>query len=263
MRFRPCIDIHNGKVKQIVGGSLIEAPEGSRAEENFVADQDGAYFGELYRSLGLSGGHIILLNKAGTEEYEADLAQARLALTAFPGGMQIGGGVSAENAGRLLAAGASHVIVTSWLFPEGKLSRERLARLRESVGREHLVIDVSCRRRDGAFYVVTDRWQTFTDAQVTPELLAELGESCDEFLVHGVDREGLGAGMEEDLVRLLAAYVKGGGRGVTYAGGIGSLADLKHFREVSEGLLDVTIGSALEIFGGTIPLDAVLKVTAE
>ncbi|MBR0152158.1 MAG: phosphoribosylformimino-5-aminoimidazole carboxamide ribotide isomerase [Lachnospiraceae bacterium] len=259
MRFRPCIDIHNGKVKQIVGGSLREDASGSEARENYVSGQDGAFYGEMYRRLGLAGGHIILLNAYASPEYVEDLQQARGALRAYPGGLMIGGGVTEGSAMHLLTMGASHVIVTSWLFPEGRFSRDRLERLAERVGREHLVIDLSCRRRDGSFYVVTDRWQTFTDAEVTPELLRELEGFCDEFLVHGVDREGLGAGMDEELVRLLAEYAADGGRPVTYAGGIGSLEDLLRFREISGGVLDVTVGSALEMFGGKLRLEDVLE----
>ena len=263
MRFRPCIDIHNGKVKQIVGGSLKDAGGESLARENFVSSRDGAYFGGLYRDLGLEGGHIILLNRAGTPEYEADLAQAKLALAAFPGGMQIGGGVNLENAAQMLAAGASHVIVTSWLFEGKRLSRERLAKLSETVGKERLVIDVSCRRQGEDYTVVTDRWQTFTEEKVTEELLYELGGFCDEFLVHGVDREGTGSGMEEDLVRLLAGYAKKTGKSITYAGGIGRLADLETFAKVSEEALDLTIGSALDLFGGHIAFEDVLAMCGQ
>ena len=260
MRFRPCIDIHNGKVKQIVGGSLAESAGESVASENYVSAQDAAWFAALYKEKGLAGGHIILLNKAGTPEYEADLLQAESALAAWPGGLMIGGGVTADNASEFLALGASHVIVTSYLFEKGVFVIDRLRELAGKTGPGHLVIDLSCRKRDGTYYVVTDRWQTFTELAVTEELLQELSCYCDEFLVHGVDQEGLGQGMEEELVKILARYVRGGGRKVTYAGGIGSLADLAAFKEMSDGLLDVTIGSALKIFGGEITLEEIAEM---
>ena len=262
MRFRPCIDIHNGKVKQIVGGGLAEQAGVSVAKENFVSEQDGGFFGALYREKGLAGGHIILLNPAGTEAYTADLAQAKLALKAFPGGFQIGGGVNGENAASLLALGATHVIVTSWLFDGGKLSQKRLEALVSAIGREHLVLDFSCRRKGEAFYVVTDRWQTYTDLTVTPELLLAFEDACDEYLIHGVDREGTGAGMDEELLEVLREYRSRGGRNpVTYAGGIGSIEDLRRFRRLTEGMVDVTIGSALDLFGGEVALEDVMRET--
>ena len=135
MEFRPCIDIHNGQVKQIVGSSLKDV--GSFAKENFVAEQDAAYFARLYKNLGIKGGHIILLNKEGTEYYEATKAQALSALAAYPGGLQVGGGITAENAGEYLEAGARQVVVTSYVFSDGKVDYERLDRLREAVGKEH------------------------------------------------------------------------------------------------------------------------------
>ena len=166
MKFRPCIDIHNGKVKQIVGGSLRDS--GDQAAENFVSGQDAAFYARLYQQYGLSGGHVILLNPASSEYYGATRAQALGALRAWPGHLQLGGGVTPENAGDFLDAGASHVIVTSYVFRDGRIRREHLERLVRAVGREHLVLDLSCRKKDGSYYIVTDRWQKFTEEKVTP-----------------------------------------------------------------------------------------------
>ena len=105
MEFRPCIDIHNGKVKQIVGGSLKDL--GDRAQENFVSEQDAAFYAKLYQKNSLKGGHIILLNASDSPYYEATKEQALSGLRVYPGGLQVGGGITAENAAEYLAAGAS------------------------------------------------------------------------------------------------------------------------------------------------------------
>lgn len=255
MRFRPCIDIHNGKVKQLVGGSLKD--ENNAAKENFVSGKSASFYAELYRRDGLKGGHIILLNPPGTEYYEADRAQAREALQAFPGGMQIGGGINAENAPLFLQEGASHVIVTSYVFRDGQIHWENLERLAASAGRERIVLDVSCRRREDGYYIVTDRWQKYTKVRLDEEVLRRLQEYCGEFLVHGVDVEGKAAGADEELVRILA---KADGVPITYAGGIGSLEELERFRQISGGRLDVTVGSALDLFGGKVPYEIVKNI---
>lgn len=254
MRFRPCIDIHNGKVKQIVGGSLKDT--GDQAEENFVSEQDAAFYAELYRRSGLRGGHVILLNARDSEYYEATRKQALSALAAFPRGLQVGGGISPDNAWEFLDAGASHVIVTSYVFRDGQLSWENLEKMEQAVGREHLVLDLSCRKKDNAYYIVTDRWQKFTDVPVTLELMQKLGGYCDEFLVHAVDVEGKARGIEKELAELLSGYEE---RPVTYAGGVGSMEDLEDLRKYGAGRLDVTIGSALDIFGGTIPFQSLIQ----
>ena len=248
MKFRPCIDIHNGAVKQIVGGSLKDA--GNAAVENYISRQDADYYATMYKKDGLTGGHIILLNPPASEYYDATKAQALKALHAYPGGMQIGGGITAENAAEYLEEGASHVIVTSYVFQNGQVRYDRLDRLRKAVGKEHLVLDLSCRRRENSYYIVTNRWQTFTELRLIPEVLEELSGWCDEFLVHGVDVEGKASGTEEDLVRMLAAW---DGLPITYAGGIGSMEDLREFARISGEKLDYTIGSALDLFGGKIP----------
>ena len=252
MRFRPCIDIHNGKVKQIVGSSLRD--EGSSATDNFASELGAEYYADLYRRDGLKGGHIILLNPPGSEYYESTRRQAFAALAAYPGGMQIGGGIRADNAEEYLDAGASHVIVTSYVFGDGRFHPDRLEKLVRETGKEHLVLDLSCRKKDGQYHVVTDRWQKFTELILTPEVLDDLSSLCDEFLIHGVDVEGKRSGMEEGLTVMLGQWAK---RPVTYAGGIASMEDLTRFERMTGGSVDFTIGSALDLFGGDIPYEKV------
>ena len=247
MEFRPCIDIHNGKVKQIVGGSLQDA--GDFVSENFISDKDSSYYASMFKEDGISGAHVIMLNGKDSEYFEATKKAALSALKAYPGGLQIGGGINSENASEYIAAGASHVIVTSYVFSGGKINFDNLKALRQAVGKEHIVLDLSARKKDGAYYVVTDRWQTFTEEKVTPLLIEELKEYCDEFLVHGVDVEGKKSGIDEEFVRLLSES----DAVITYAGGISSLADIDRICEYSNGKLNFTVGSALDIYGGNIP----------
>lgn len=254
MKFRPCIDIHNGKIKQIVGGSLLD--RGDCAEENFVSTHDGSFYGKLYRKHQLSGGHIIILNPKSSEYYEADVKEALSALHGFPGGLQVGGGITDENAAFFIEQGASQVIVTSFVFSDGAVRFDRLKKLAQAVGREHLVLDLSCRRKNGEYYIVTDRWQKFTDVVLTEERLKELEKYCTEFLIHGVDVEGKGQGIDEDLVRILGAY---SGNPVTYAGGIKDFDDLELIKREGKGKIDVTIGSALDLFGGPMEFERVLS----
>lgn len=254
MKFRPCIDIHNGKVKQIVGGSLRD--EGNQAVTNFISECGADFYAEKYKKDGLAGGHIILLNSKDSEYYEATKAQALLALETYPGGMQIGGGITAENAKEYIDVGASHVIVTSYVFKDGEVSWTNLEKLVHAIGKEHIVLDLSCRKKDGDYYIVTNRWQTFTNVKIGEEVLTQLSKYCDEFLVHGVDVEGRSSGVELELVKLLADW---NGIPITYAGGIGSMKDLEEFREACDGKLDFTIGSALDLFGGKIPYEAIKK----
>ena len=215
MQFRPCIDIHNGSVKQIVGSSLSD--EGNQATENFVAGQDAAFFAKLYRDKGISGGHVILLNKEGTPDFEKTRKQAVKALEAYPMGLQIGGGVNDENAKFYLEKGASHVIVTSFVFRDGCIHYENLERLVRTVGSSHIVLDLSCKKFDDGYYVMTDRWQKKTETKLTIQTMKELSAYCDEFLIHAVDVEGKAQGIEEELVQMLgrAETVP-----VTYAGGV-------------------------------------------
>jgi phosphoribosylformimino-5-aminoimidazole carboxamide ribotide isomerase len=235
--FRPCIDLHEGKVKQIVGGTLGEA--GLRT--NFVSEKSAAWFAELYRRDGLTGGHVIQLGP-GNE------SAARAALAAYPGGMHLGGGVNAQNARGWLDAGASHVIVTSWVFREGRVDWARLDELVKTIGKEKLVLDLSCRKRDGKYFVVTDRWQKFTELEVNAETLKKFSACCTEFLIHAVDVEGLCRGIDGDLVKKLGEWTP---IPMTYAGGANSLADLEEVTRLGGGKVNLTIGSALDIFGGS------------
>lgn len=252
MRFRPCIDIHNGSVKQIVGGSL--ADKNDFAVDNFVSEYDGAYYGNLYKSKGLKGGHIIILNPQSSEYYEKDVLQAYSALAAFEGGLQIGGGINADNAAGFLDRGASHVIVTSYVFRNGEVSFENLDRLVKAVGKSRLVLDLSCRKRDGEYYIVTDRWQKFTDIRLNARTLEMLGGYCDEFLIHAVDVEGKARGIEEKLASLMG---ESSPIPSTYAGGISSFDDLDRLKALGSGRIDFTVGSALDIFGGSMPFEKV------
>lgn len=255
MKFRPCIDIHNGKVKQIVGGSLTDLKD--QAEENFVSEQDAAFYAQLYRKEGLQGGHVILLNGKDSPHYETTRQQALQALQAYPKGLQIGGGVNPENAQEYLEAGASHVIVTSYVFKDGEISWEKLEKMEQAAGRKHLVLDLSCRKKEDKYFVVTDRWQKFTDVPVTLELMKKLGDYCDEFLVHAVDVEGKANGVETELAGLLSEYTD---HPVTYAGGVGSMKDIQDLRIYGKDQLDVTVGSALDLFGGSIPFSQLAKL---
>lgn len=257
MKFRPCIDIHDGKVKQIVGITLTdleERPGGPK--ENFVSTHDAAYYADMYRKDGLEGGHIIILNRAGTPEYDLSKKAAMEALAAFPGGMQIGGGVNADNAAEYIAAGASHVIVTSYVFRDGMVDYEALERISKAVGREHLVLDLSCKKVGNQFYIATDRWQHLTDERLNYDFMDEMAAYCDEFLVHGADVEGRRGGIDRDLVGLLARYKR---IPVTYAGGIRDFSDIQLISYLSEDNLDFTVGSALDIFGGQLPYKKILS----
>ncbi len=255
MQFRPCIDIHNGKVKQIVGSTLQD--EGNLAKENFVSEKGADYYAALYREYGLSGGHIILLNSRDSEYYEATKKEALKGLAAYPGGIQIGGGITDENAGFFLNNGASHVIVTSYLFENDSLSFARLRKLVEEAGREHIVIDLSCRRFEDGYHIMTNRWQTKTETVLDETLLNTLTDYCDEFLIHAVDVEGFGKGIESTLVESLRSY---GGRPITYAGGVHSYEDLVKLKTAGEGRIHVTVGSALDLFGGNLEFEKVVEL---
>ena len=257
MRFRPCIDIHNGKVKQIVGGSLRD--EGDQAKENFVSTQDAAFFAEMYQKDRISGGHVILLNAKDSPVYEKTEEQAMLARRTYPGGLQGGGGITDENAKDFLEAGASHVIITSFVFKNGVFYRENLEKLLRTVGKEHLVLDLSCRRKEDGYSIVTDRWQKFTDVKLSEKVLDELSGCCDEFLVHAVAAEGKAQGIARELADMLGRWQ---GIPVTYAGGVGSFADLQELKKLGRDHIDVTIGSALDLFGGSMPYREVLRVCA-
>ncbi len=234
--FRPCIDLHQGQVKQIVGGSLND--EG--ATTHFISPYNAAYYANLYAQHNLQGGHVIALG-AGNQQ------SAQQALAAWPNGMQYGGGVTLDNAVAYLDAGASHVIVTSWLFVEGQLSWQRLQQLKKTVGKERLVLDLSCRQQQSTWFIATHRWQTVTRTEVTADNLQKLADYCAEFLIHSADVEGLQQGIDKPLVQLLGEHSP---IPVTYAGGARHLEDLQLVEQLSQGRVDLTIGSALDIFGG-------------
>jgi phosphoribosylformimino-5-aminoimidazole carboxamide ribotide isomerase len=244
--FRPCIDLHEGKVKQIVGGSLGD----SGLRTNFVSDRSAAWYAELYQRAGLTGGHVVMLGPGNENE-------ACAAIAAYPGGLQIGGGINAQNARGWLDAGASHVIVTSWVFRDGHVDWNRLGELVKAVGKNRLVLDLSCRKRGGNYFVVTDRWQKFTEVTISPDTLQKLAGSCAEFLIHAVDKEGLRRGIDRELVKQLGQWTP---IPTTYAGGANSLADLEEVTRLGQGKIDLTIGSALDIFGGSgVKYDDVVK----
>ncbi|KAJ3491422.1 hypothetical protein NLI96_g708 [Meripilus lineatus] len=239
-RFRPCIDLHDGQVKQIVGGTLTETAE--TLKTNFVASHPPRYFAELYQERDLEGGHVIMLGK-GNED------AAREALAAWPRGLQVGGGINDKNCTEWLAAGASKVIVTSFLFPNGVFSLERLQAISKLTGKEGLVVDVSCRKVGDRWFVATDKWQRITETEVCKETLDLVSDYCSEFLIHAADVEGLCKGIDEELVEKLGSWVT---IPTTYAGGAKALEDLETVDRLSEGKVDLTYGSSLDIFGGTL-----------
>lgn len=247
MKFRPCIDLHGGKVKQIIGESLQD--DSSKVTENFVSDQDAAYYAKLFQEDGLTGGHVIMLGSGNEQE-------AVNALRAYPGGLQVGGGITAENAAYYLEQGATHVIVTSYIFKDGQLNQAHLDRIVSEVGKDRLVIDLSCKARDGKWAVVTNQWRVFSDFILTPENIASLENYCDEFLIHAVDVEGKQSGIQQELVSQLAKWVN---IPTTYAGGARSYSDIDVFHKLTGGKLDLTIGSALDIFGGQLPYKDVIR----
>lgn len=239
MRFRPCIDLHQGKVKQIVGSSLSDNNP-SQLITNFTSSHSVGWYAALYKSDGLTGGHIIQLgdnNKKAAEE----------ALSTWQGGLQLGGGINLDNAEIWLNRGAEKVIVTSYVFSEGKVHQQKLNDLAEKTGKDRLVLDLSCRKRDGKYWIVTDRWQNFTTVEVNNETLDFFANYCCEFLIHAVDKEGKNSGIEKELIQLLGKWGK---IAITYAGGIASWQDIKDIKELGNGKIDFTVGSALDLFGG-------------
>jgi len=240
MRFRPCIDLHDGRVKQIIGSSLKDS-EKQTLKTNFSSNLPPSYYAKMYRQDDLRGGHVIMLGPRNEKAAED-------ALNAWPGGLQVGGSITAENANQWLNRGASHVIVTSYVFRDGIIDESRLKALCGQIGRNRLVLDLSCRWRNDGYYVVTDRWQKFTDFQLTKKNVKHLSGFCDEFLVHAVDIEGKCLGVDKRLLELLASIVD---ITVTYAGGVSSIADLELIKIAGKERIDVTVGSALDIFGGS------------
>lgn len=254
MQFRPCIDIHNGRVKQIVGSTLTDKED--FAKENFVSEKNADFYAELYKRDNLKGGHIILLNPVTSEYYEKDCEQARLAFNAYKNAMQIGGGITDKNAERFLKMGASHVIVTSFVFKDGQINYKNLDALVSAVGKENIVLDLSCRKRDGKYYIVTDRWQNFTEVEFSKKSLRELSGYCDEYLIHAVDTEGKANGIEEEVASLLSTFTE---IPCTYAGGISAYEDIEKINALSSGRLNFTVGSALDLFGGKLEYEVLAK----
>ncbi|PAV21210.1 Phosphoribosylformimino-5-aminoimidazole carboxamide ribotide isomerase [Pyrrhoderma noxium] len=238
--FRPCIDLHDGKVKQIVGGTLTD--DSANLKTNFVASESPAHFANLYKSHNLLGGHVIKLGPGNDEV-------AKEALKAWPGGLQIGGGITDKNASEWLGYGASKVIVTSYLFPSAKFSEERLQALSLAAPKDKLVIDISCRRRGKSWFVAMNKWQDITDTEVSKETLDKLSDYCSEFLVHAADVEGLCNGVDEELVTKLGEWAQ---IPITYAGGAKDISDLELVDRLSNGRVDLTYGSSLDIFGGSL-----------
>jgi phosphoribosylformimino-5-aminoimidazole carboxamide ribotide isomerase len=241
MQFRPCIDLKDGKVVQIVGGTLTDDVT-HQPSINHLSPFPPSHFAQQYREDDLKGGHVIALGP-GNKDAALD------ALRAFPGGLHYGGGVTPSNSKIFLDAGASHLIVTSFLFEGGQLSFDRLAELEKSIGKDRLVLDLSCRKKDGVYWVTCDRWQTFTNLEVNGKNLIQLSKHCSEFLVHGADVEGKRAGIEEDLVSLLG---NNSPIPCTYAGGVKKLDDLERVKDLGKNKIHLTIGSALDIFGGDV-----------
>lgn len=240
MKFRPCIDLHNGRVKQIVGSTLSEeSPNG--LQTNFISEFPPSHYADMYRRDNLYGGHVIKLGPGNKQA-------AVEALQAFPGGMHVGGGITADNAKYWLDQDAQALIVTSYVFKEGRIYEERLVEMAQLVGRDKLVLDLSCRKKGDAYYVVTDRWQNFTDTAISQETLAFFSRYCYEFLIHAADNEGKCEGIAEDLVEALGDWSP---IPTTYAGGVRDLEDLHRIKELGKGRLDATVGSALDIFGGS------------
>lgn len=258
MEYRPCIDIHNGKVKQIVGDSLQD--EGDFARENFVSERGADFFAEFFKDQNISGGHVIMLNSPDSEYYEATKQQALIALGAFPKGFMIGGGIGSENAEYFLDAGASHVIMTSYIFHDGQVDGKRLIQMASLLGKEHIVLDLSCKIKDDEYYVVTDRWSKFSHEKVDIGLLERLSDYCDEFLIHAAHVEGKEKGIDEKLIKMLSGWR---GNPITYAGGVASYDDILKVKELADGHINLSVGSALDLYGGHLNYETMLGYFSE
>lgn len=248
MQFRPCIDIHNGQVKQIVGSTLAD---GLVIQENFIAEKDASYFANVYKQDGLFGGHIIMLDQT-----EKTKGQAIKALNIFPKGLQIGGGITPDNALNLINTGASKVIITSYIFYKGNINIKRLEKISNIVGKDRLVLDLSCKKKDGDYYVVMNKWNTFTNFKIDQKGFDLLAKYCAEFLVHGVDKEGKREGVDEKLLEILGKVKT---KPITYAGGVKNLKDVEKIKKLGKYKINFTIGSALDLFGGNIKYKDIIK----
>lgn len=244
MKFRPCIDLHEGYVKQIVGETF---KDGSKPQTNFISNHPPSWFAKTYLEDGFKEGHIIKLGDGNDNA-------AKEALSVSPNTFQIGGGITLENAEQWLEAGASAVIITSWLFTNGQIDEIKLHKLVKAIGKEHIVIDLSCRKKDGIYYVVADRWQTYTNTIFNADTLHELSNSCSEFLVHAVDVEGLKSGIDSNIIHILSSHSP---ISSVYAGGIQSIEDLEYIQKIGKNQIDVTIGSSLDLFGGNLEYEKI------
>lgn len=253
MEYRPCIDIHNGKVKQIVGESLKD--EGDFAKENFVSERGADFFAGFFKEQNLTGGHVIMLNPVNSPYYEATKNQALGALSTFENGMMIGGGINEQNAEEFLEAGASHVIMTSYIFHDGDVDMDRLIRMKQSVGQDRMVLDLSCKKKNGRYFVVTDRWTKLSHEEVDVSLFEKLSDYCSEFLIHAADVEGKSGGVDEELLELLGEW---DGIPITYAGGVATYDDILKVKELGGGRLNLSIGSALDLYGGSMNYETML-----
>ena len=253
MEFRPCIDIHNGRVKQIVGASLKDS--GDYAKENFVSGKDSSYYAGMFQKDGLKGGHVIMLNPPESPYYEETVKMAKLAFSSYPGFLQAGGGINDKNALEYLRAGALSVIVSSFAVRSGNICYDHLDALKSVCGAGKIVLDLSCKKRDGRYYVVTDRWQRFSDVEVCEKTLTDLEKYAGEYLIHAADVEGKMGGVDEDLLRILGSYE---GIGVTYAGGVRSMDDLRLIKALGNNRINVTVGSALDIYGGELSYNEIV-----
>ena len=239
MKFRPCIDLHEGKVKQIVGKTLT-ADAVDKPETNFISDHSAVYFADMFYRDGLTGGHVIML---GPNNEQA----ATEALQAFPNAFHIGGGVSLENAQFWLEKGAKAVIISSRLFNGTDFSMESLQAFTDLIGKDKIILDLSCRLVEGRFRAMTNKWNTVTNLIVDEKKIDELSTHCAEFLIHAVEIEGTGSGPDWELLNMLARCESSI---ITYAGGISSLNDLAAMQKLDAQHIDFTIGSALNIYGG-------------
>jgi len=257
MNFRPCIDIHNGQVKQIVGSSLSD--DFGAVRQNFVSNLDAAHYAALYKQAALHGGHVIILNSKQSEFYDASKRQALLALSQFPGGLSVGGGIDCSNAHSFLNAGAYAIIVTSFVFNNGAIDYDALKKLSALTGADRLILDLSAKKYPDGFHIMTNRWQKCSDTLLTVDLCFELSVYCREFLIHGVGVEGMNSGPDRRLLEMLSGYAAlEGAKPVVYAGGIRNLDDIRCVAQYGAGRIDFTVGTALKLFGGSLDLDEIL-----